>query len=143
MVLYGIGLLPLGESLQQTAPQVLQPWYADDFGMLGQPADVAPVMHQLMTEGPPRGYFPEPAKSIVVCTESAETAARAAFTDFHFKYCHGAHYVGGFIGTQHKLDMWLQPKIDGWVSGVKTLVRVATRYPQTSFAGLRLSLQNE
>ena len=87
-------------------------------------------MHQLMTEGPPRGYFFEPAKSIVVCTESAEMAAHATFTDFHFKYCHGARYVGGFIGTQHELDKWLQPKVDGWVSSVKTLARVAKRYPR-------------
>jgi hypothetical protein len=38
---------------------------------------------------------------------------------------------------------WIDEKIDGWISSVETLVKVAKRYPQTVYAGLTRSLQME
>ena len=143
MVLYGVMLIPLGKTLRRTAPGVLQPWYADDFSMLGPATDMQNVMRQLMEEGPPRGYYPEPSKSIVVCRAADEDTFRHDLDEFSFSFCRGSRYVGGFVGDDNTLQEWLTPKLENWRHGVRVLARIARRYPQSAFAGLRLSLQNE
>jgi hypothetical protein len=47
------------------------------------------------------------------------------------------------LGTDEALGQWLDPKIQQWVEGVETLARVAQRHPQTAYAGLAMSLQQE
>jgi hypothetical protein len=39
------------------------------------------------------------------------------------------------------LEHWLDPKVKKWVAGVEILARIASRFPQTAYAGLALSLQ--
>jgi hypothetical protein len=51
--------------------------------------------------------------------------------------------VGGFLGTEEALNQWLELKIQQWVLGVKSLAQVTRRYPQTAYAGLAMSLQQE
>jgi len=143
MVLYGLALLPLAESLREAEPTVLQPWYADDMAMQGPVSGIARVMRLLQVEGPPRGYFPEPAKSILVCDPSVRTAAEAALMEFNFSFADGFRYVGGFMGTEAAREAWLAPQIATWVNGIRQLSKVAARYPQTAFAGLARSLQSE
>ena len=48
--------------------------------------------------GPARGYFPEPAKSTIICAPNHQAAAREALRLFDFQYRDGFRYVGGFIG---------------------------------------------
>jgi hypothetical protein len=93
--------------------------------------------------GPARGYFPEPAKSILICPPADMAAAKAALSRFDFRYQEGARYVGGFIGTKDSKEAWLAPQIATWVEGIHALARIATNYPQTAYAGLSKSLQAE
>ena len=53
-------------------------------------------------------------------------------------------YLGGFIGgNDHKLE-WVKGMVKVWVDGVKNLASVvAKRFPQTAYAGLTFSMQNE
>jgi len=62
-----VTLQPLAELLRETEPDVVQPWFADDSGIKGDVAAIGHAMDLLLIHGSQRGYFPEPAKSIVVC----------------------------------------------------------------------------
>jgi hypothetical protein len=47
------------------------------------------------------------------------------------------------VGSPKAQHKWLEPQIQKWVGGVKALAQVATRFPQTAYAGLVKSLQLE
>ena len=79
MVLYGIALLPLAESLQKEFPDALQPWYADDVAMQGPPARVAACFKLLWKLGPMFGYYPEPEKSFATCPLTVEQEVKDVF----------------------------------------------------------------
>jgi hypothetical protein len=143
MILFGLGVLPIAEKMRQAEPSVVQAWFADDSAMSGPAKRVAAAYALLELIGPARGYFPEPAKSIVVCQESKMDQARRTLERFQFQYCDGHRYVGGFIGSAAARARWLAPKILDWVYGVNQLAKVASRYPQTAYAGLAKSLQSE
>jgi hypothetical protein len=93
--------------------------------------------------GPEWGYYPEPAKSIFICSPEDWQGAEELLEAFSFKFIDGYRYVGGFLGSDAALSQWLAPQIQQWVSGVTSLAKVAKRYPQTTFAGLPKSLQQE
>ena len=140
MVLYGLALTPLSEQLRITVPSVVQPWYADDAAMEGPVEGIAIAMRLLQQQGPARGYYPEPAKSIFVGHAHSIEAAKTVLAEFDFQYSTGSRYVGGFIGDAESQSEWLEPKIQQWVKGVEALARVAHRFPQTAYAGLVQSL---
>ena len=50
MFIYGIALLPLGQHLMRAAPNTLQPWFADDFSIIG-PASVVAKTYVLKWPG--------------------------------------------------------------------------------------------
>ena len=145
MLLYGLTMVPVAKRLHTEVPSVVQPWYADDAAMSGPCSHVATAMRLLEKIGPQRGYYPEPAKSIVVCPGDAkhEEAAKQWLGGFDFQYCTGHRYVGGFIGSKAAKDKWLDDKIQDWVYGVERLSMAARKYPQTAYAGLCKSLQSE
>jgi len=98
-----------------------------------------------MERGPSVGYFPEPSKSYHICPKEEEAEARAAFeaVGIHVKFCRGKRYVGGFVGSEAMLERWLEPKVKKWAAGVEILASIASRFPQTAYAGLASSLQAE
>ena len=136
----------IGEAMRKAEPLVVQPWFADDNIMTGPSKRVATAMELLERLGPARGYFPEPAKNIiVVCQESQVDPDQALRTLelFDFQYSNGHRYVGSFIGSNTARSKWLTPKIQKWVYGVNRLAKVACRDPQTSCTGMAKSLQSE
>ncbi|KAI2507267.1 hypothetical protein MHU86_7103 [Fragilaria crotonensis] len=58
MVLYGLALTPLAESIRASVPTVAQPWYADDAAMVSPVDGIAEAQRLLLDLGPRRGYFP-------------------------------------------------------------------------------------
>ena len=143
MVLYGLTLTPLAASLRKAVPSVVQPWYADDAAMAGPLEDVAAAMRLLQAQGPARGYYPEPDKSVLISDLDPTHPGLAVLSEFNFRYAAGHRYVGGFIGSAEAQRQWLAPQIQKWAQGVESLARVATRFPQTAYAGLVKSLQSE
>jgi hypothetical protein len=109
----------------------------------GRSSQVAEAMINLQRLGPEQGYFPEPAKSIFVCNPEDQPGAKERLEAFGFKFVDGSRYVGGFLGSEAALSEWLEPQIAQWVRGVESLAKVARRYPQTAYAGLAKSLQQE
>jgi hypothetical protein len=143
MILYGLALVPLAKTLWRAHPEVVQAWYANDGLLQGLTLQVAAAMTLLQRLGPERGYFPEPAKSIFVCKPEDRPGAEELLEAFSSKFTSVSGYVGGFLGSDAALLEWLEPQIQQWVQGVESLVKVAKRYPQTAYAGVTKSLQQE
>ena len=55
----------------------------------------------------------------------------------------GSRYLGGFVGERETERQWVRTKVEGWVESVKTLAGVARKHPQSAYAGLQKSLQQE
>jgi hypothetical protein len=143
MVLYGLTLAPLTETLRTAVPAVSQCWYADDAAMAGAPHQVADAMTLLAHHGPQRGYYPEPAKSVVICPPDLPAPSRQPLEQFPFQFADGHRHLGGFIGNTEARTQWLTPRIAAWATAVELLAKAATKFPQSAYAGLTKSLQAE
>jgi hypothetical protein len=143
MVAYGLLLLPLIRDLKRELPDVNQPWYADDSGAGGNFAGIRSYFERLQEKGPRRGYFPEPSKSILVVQEHNRAAAEIAFKDLGFTIVTGTRYLGGYIGSAEDQSEWVNSKTSDWTAAVGELSQVAERFPQSAYAGLQKSLQQE
>jgi hypothetical protein len=111
--------------------------------MFGKLSDIATAQRLLQQLGPRRGYFPEPEKSIIITRQDTPSSALDVLDEFNFKKSEGHRYVGGFVGSGATEAAWIDPQIDRWVNGIKSLSMVARRFPQTAYAGLTHSLQAE
>ena len=45
------------------------------------------------------------------------------------------------MGTREELDAWVRPKVEVWAYGVRTIAKITKRYPQSTYAGLGMSIQ--
>ena len=52
-------------------------------------------------------------------------------------------YLRGFIGDREADERWMGDKITGWEKSVETLSRVSCKHPQSAYAVLQKSLQQE
>ena len=52
-------------------------------------------------------------------------------------------YLWGYIGDREAEGSWLEAKIKGWTESVAILFGVAQKHPQSAYAGLQKSLQQE
>ena len=55
----------------------------------------------------------------------------------------GSLYLDGFIVDQESYKAWLTEKVEGWTHLSEVLAGVVRRYPQSDYAGLQNSLQQE
>ena len=143
MVVYGLTLVPLAETVRGEVPDLVHAWYADDACLAGKIRSIGPAVDLIMKHGPARGYFMEPDKSILVCAESLPAPALEGLTRFKFRRENGWRYLGGFVGAARERARWIDEQIEDWRHGVERLAMVAKRFPQTAFAGLTKSLQSE
>ena len=98
MILYAIGLLPIIKQLKLDLPNLFQPWYADDGAAGGCWDDILRWYDALGRIGPPRGYFPEPSKSIIIVHPSKIHQAKEKFRNLGLKVMTGHRYLGGYVG---------------------------------------------
>ena len=143
MVLYAIGLLPLTKKLKRDLPDLFQPWYADDGAAGGKWDDILRWYEALADLGPPRGYFPEPSKSILIVHPSQVDKARLKFQSLGLKVKTGHRYLGGFIGDSDSEARHISSQVLAWTEAVKQLATVAADYPQAAYSGMQRSLQQE
>ena len=66
IIFYGIGDLPLIRELWGAHSRVTHLWYADEAWDGGKFTHILSYLRDLQVRGPPRRYFPEPTKSILV-----------------------------------------------------------------------------
>ena len=55
----------------------------------------------------------------------------------------GSQYLGRIVEEQAVEDRWIQEKVEGYAESVQTLAGVAHKHPQSAYAGLQKSLQQE
>ena len=55
----------------------------------------------------------------------------------------GHNYLGEFLGDVVAKRKWLEKKVQGWKDSVAILAGVALKLPQSAYAGLQKSLQQE
>ena len=66
MVAYGISILPLTSNLKREISDVTHPWYAEDAVVLGKFAIIEIYFNSLTHQGPGRGYYSKPSKSVLI-----------------------------------------------------------------------------
>jgi hypothetical protein len=139
MFAYGIGILPLIRQLKAESPQVGQPWYADYAGAGAKFDEIERFFWRLCEIGPLFGYYPEPTKSILIVRQHNLKEARLRFPAVKVKT--GNRYLGGFIGEDEALNVWLGKKNKFWTEAVTDLTSVTQAFPQAVYSGLQKSLQ--
>ena len=97
----------------------------------------------LQARGPPRGYFPEPTKRILVVAPRNVARVEEFFCGMGIKVVMGNRYLGGFVGESETEKRWLTRKVMGWADYVETLVGVSRKHLQSTYAGLQKSLQQD
>ena len=100
IVTYDLGVLPLIRELWTAQPSVTQTWYADEAGTGGIFTDIRKRLNKLMVGGPPRGYLPEPTKSILVMSPWYVPRVEALFWGYGIQAVMGSQHLGGFFGTE-------------------------------------------
>eukprot|EP00978_Attheya_sp_CCMP212_P035431 scaffold154276_cov33-Attheya_sp.AAC.2 len=141
--IYGMGLLPLIRRLKREVDDVSQPWYADDAGAGGKFDRIKVYFEKLEEYGPKYGYFPEASKSISIVREHNVERAKEYFAEMKFTIKSGYRYLGGFVGARAEMKEWIGEKADEWTAGIKAIAKVAPQFPQTAYAGIQKSLQQE
>ena len=115
MVLYGITLVPLAEKLLAADPGLLSPFYVDDAAFDGSAQRSAQVLKLLMKRGTDQGYFPKPAKSLLISdTPRQEEAAKREFAveGLTLNLVSGSRYLGAYLGPQAELEAWSKPQVE-------------------------------
>ena len=140
-ILFVISTLPLTKQMHEEVPEVLQPWYADDYADAGPAIHNARCLDFLCLKGPKYGYFLEPEKTWNICKgedEAAAQAAHAAF-DLEINFARGRRYLGGVLPATK--EEYVKSKVDIWTGAVETLSKVAPKYPQSAYVGMTHILQ--
>ena len=74
----------------------------------------------LQARGPPRGYYPEPTKSILVVAPRNVAWVEEFFWGVGIQVVTGHRYLGGFMGDREAEKRWLAGKITGWAESLAT-----------------------
>ena len=102
----------------------------------------------LMRRGLDRGYLPELAKYLFILdTQGQEEVTRRDFAVavevIALNFVSVSQYLGAYLGPQEKLEAWVKPQGEACAHGVRVLDQISQRNPQSSYAGLGMSLQLE
>ena len=62
---------------------------------------------ELIVRGPPRYYFPEPTKSILVVSPRNAPQAEAFFRGYRLQIVTGSRYLKSFVGSKASQNFWL------------------------------------
>ena len=103
MVLYGITLGLHAEVLRGADPGLLSMCYADNSAFNGSALLSAQLLKLLIKRGTNRGYFSEPAKSLVISdTLGQEEAVKREFAKegLYLNFVSGSRYLGAYLGPQ-------------------------------------------
>ena len=142
MSMYGVGILPLIQTLQQVI--IKQVWYADDATGGGLIQNVKDWWDLLKTAGPAYGYHPNAAKSWLVVKETLCERAKGCFegTGIHIT-TEGRRLLGAVIGEKHYSDSYVEKAISSLTKQVSCLAEVARSQPHAAYIILTHGLANK
>ena len=130
MIMYVIGILPLFNNLKREIPDVTHTLYADDAGALGIFVRIETYFNLLTRQGPGRGHYPKPSKSILIMRPDNIGTIKEFGARHGFKLCTGARYLRGCIGDNKPKRDWLRERTLTWENNVRTISETAVKYPQ-------------
>ena len=100
-------------------------------------------LYSLTRQGPGRGYYPEPSKSVLIIRPENLDTGKVFGACHGFKVYTGARYVGGYIGDDESKYDWLRERTLTWEKNISTISETAGRYPQESYAAVVRAIQLE
>ena len=111
MISYDIGILQLIKKIRRDLPDAPHTRYTDCAIALVTLTRIETYFNLLTCQGPGRGYYPGPSKSVLIMyLENLES--RKLFVARHgFKVCTGTHYLGGYIGDNESKHDWLRERM--------------------------------
>ena len=134
MGFYACSLTPLVSSYRHLKKEMpKQVWYADDGAAGGTLIQLQDWWVQLCKEGPCFGYFPKPAKTVLVVKDGLEEEARKMFPGITVSSV-GHRYLGSYIGTEEGKEKFTQQKIVDWEEDIKALSEIAATEPQAAYS---------
>ena len=83
----------------------------------------------MRVRGPPRGYFLEPTKSILVVALGNVPKAEEFFRGMGVNIVTGIRYLGSFSRNGAAEKIWLAKTVEGWTEFVRTQAVVACKHP--------------
>ena len=107
------GSSPSSGSFGAPTPRVTQTWYAGDAGAGGKLQHILEHFKDLQAQGPARGYYQEPTKSILVVAPGNVAWAEEHFRGMGIRVVTGHRYLGGYIRDREAEGSWLAEKSKG------------------------------
>ena len=95
---------PYHQKAPGRTPCVTQLWFADDAGAAGKFGHILEHFQDLRARGPPRGYLPEPNKSILVVAPQNVARAEEFVQGMGMKIVTESWYLGDFVGYRAAKD---------------------------------------
>ena len=154
MAMYAIALSPLLKHLQPMCKQV---WYADDATGCDKLEKMRAWFDELQLVGPQYGYFPKPAKCILVVKPHMLEHAQKVFKgsggvliqtegskDTGVEVTsEGTRHLGAAVGHTDFRHGYIKEKVKQWVKIVHKLAEVAVTQPHAAFAAFTHCLQGQ
>ena len=139
MAMYALAISPLVYDDSTGAKKI---WYADDAGAAGRLEEVLEWWKMLKKRGPSYGFYPKPAKTILIVKPGAIDRAKQLFSaDGITVTDKGGRYLGGAIGTTAYQQNFAQEKISSWVDTIERLGEIAKSQPHAAYSCYTLSIQ--
>ena len=86
---------------------------------------------------PPREYFPDPTKSILVVAPRNVPREEELFRGMGENTVTGSRYLGVFVGDGAAEESWIDEKVEGLAESMRTLLEVSWKQPQSAYARLQ------
>ena len=124
--------------------EVKQVWYADDSSAVGSLAGVKKWWEYLQANGPDFGYYPKPAKTILLKDSSLMQAAQKIFKGDGIKITdqQGECLLGSVIGTESFREQYIKNKVESWVKDLQSLSKYAQDDPQAAYSAFTKGLSS-
>ncbi len=130
--------MPLISELKRD--DLIQVWYASASGKIGNLKEWFDV---LMVQGPQFAYFPEPRKSFLVVHDTFISEAEELFTDCGIQVVSSRQFLRGVMGDDDDEEVFIEEKVEEWISELKVLVMIGEQQPQVAYSALVKSLQSK
>jgi hypothetical protein len=153
MAMYAISLVPL---LKHLLPLSKQVWFADDATGCDEFVRLRKWFDVLVEVGPLYGYYPKPAKCILLSKPGRVELARKVFSGTSVDVqvdgskdsgveiiTTGTRHLGAAVGTDDFKHSYVNKKVDSWIQCVKTLSDIASSEPHAVYAAYTHCLQSQ
>ena len=95
-------------------------------------------------KGPKYGYFVNPSKTWLAVKECHLDSAKEIFKDSRVQVTtEGKVYLGSFIGPDHMRDVFVQGKVESWLTELEELSSIAITQPHAAFCAFPHGVVNK